>query len=152
MFDYTVPKSSCWGHVIRPKDPLKAKQRVNSFFETYFDRLVPEWDATRQITHVTSWKTSVLPNVERAEDIEEPEKQKVFFILMGDRIMFMGGILFPISSSEPASYEFLRRFFSDAPFRMSPKNLRVRFFGRSGRWAWKKPEGEIADRLQALFV
>jgi len=50
MFNYTVPKSSCWGHVIHPKDPLKAKQRVNAFFETYFERLVPEWEATTQVS------------------------------------------------------------------------------------------------------
>jgi hypothetical protein len=66
--------------------------------------------------------------------------------------MFMGGITFPISSSEPASYEFFKRFASDAPFRMNPKNFRVRVLGKSGRWAWKKPEGEIAERLRAVFV
>jgi len=152
MFNYTVPKSSCWGHVIRPKDPFKAKQRVNAFFETYFERLVPEWDATRQISSVFSWRTSVLPKIEWPEDFSKPESQKVFFILTGDRVMFMGGIPFPISSSEPVSYEFLRRFVSDAPFRMSPKNFRVRILGKSGRWAWQKPEGEIAERLRTVFV
>lgn len=71
---------------------------------------------------------------------------------MGDRVMFMGGIAFPISSSDPASYEFLKRFVSDAPFRMNPKNFRVRILGKSDRWAWKKPDGEIAGRLRAVFV
>jgi hypothetical protein len=152
MFNYTVSKSSCWGHVIRPRDPLKAKQRVNAFFETYFQPIVPEWDATRQISGVFSWRSSILPDVEWPEDFSKPENQKFFFILTGDRVMFMGGIPFPISSSEPASYEFLRRFASDAPFRMSPKNFRVRVFSTSGRWAWKKPEGEIAAKLQAVLV
>jgi|ERR1043166_3825612 hypothetical protein len=151
MFNYTVPKSSCWGHVIRPKDPLKAKQRVNAFFETYFERLVPEWDTTRQISFITSWRTSVLPNVEWPEEFLKPENQKISFILTGDRASFIGGILFPLSSSESASYEFLRRFVSDAPFRMSPKNLRVSVPGKSSKWAWRKPEGEIARRLQAAF-
>jgi hypothetical protein len=64
MFNYTVPKSSCWGHIIRSEDPLKAKQRVNASFETYFERLVPEWEATRQISQVVSWRMSLLPNVE----------------------------------------------------------------------------------------
>jgi hypothetical protein len=148
MFEYTVPKSNCWGHVIRPKDPFKAKQRVNSFFETYFERLVPEWDGTRQISLVTSWRASLLPNARRLLARESAG----FFILTGDRVMFMGGITFPISSAEPASYEFFKRFVSDAPFRMNPKNFRVRVLGKSGRWAWKKPEGEIAERLRAVFV
>jgi hypothetical protein len=78
MFEYTVPKSNCWGHVIRPKDPFKAKQRVNSFFETYFERLVPEWDGATQISLVTSWRASVLPNVEWPEDFLNPENQQVF--------------------------------------------------------------------------
>ena len=151
MFNYSVPKSSCWGHVIRPKDPAKAKQRVNAFFETYFERLVPEWDVTRQISQVFSLRTSVLPNVDW-QDFSDPENQGVFFILTGNRIIFPGGIAFPISSSEPASYEFLRRFVSDAPFRMSPQNFRVRVLGASGRWAWKKPEGEVAGRLRTVFV
>jgi hypothetical protein len=66
--------------------------------------------------------------------------------------MMMGGIAFPISSSSPDSYDFLRQFVSDAPFRMSPQNLRVRVLGTSGRWSWKKPTGETAERLRAVFV
>jgi hypothetical protein len=152
MFKYTVPKSSCWGHVIRPKDPLKAKQRVNAFFETYFEKLVPEWDMSRQLTFVLRWKTSILPNVDWADDFSKSEHQKVFFILTGNRISFMGGIPIPISSSEPASYDFLKRFVSDAPFRMNPKNFRVRLSNKSGRSSWQKPEGEIAAKLQWVFV
>jgi hypothetical protein len=66
--------------------------------------------------------------------------------------MFMGGIHFPISSSEPSSYEFLKQFVSDAPFRMNPKNFRVHILGKNGRWAWQKPQGEIAERLRAIIV
>jgi hypothetical protein len=152
MFYYSVPKSSCWGHVIRPKDPVKAKPRVNTFFETYFERLDPEWDSTRQISVVLGWRASVLPSVEWPDDFSKPENQKMLFILTGDRVMFMGGIAFPISSSAPASYDFLRRFVSDAPFRMRPQNLRVRVLGASGRWSWKKAEGEMAERLRTAFV
>ena len=137
--------------MIRPKDPVKAKQRVNTFFETYFERLVPEWDATRQISGVFGWRASVLPNVEWPDDFK-PENQKMFFILTGDRVSFMGGITFPISSSDPASYEFLRRFVADAPFRMAPQNLRLRVLGTSGRWSWKKPEGQMAERLRSVFI
>lgn len=151
MFYYTVSKSSCWGHMIRPKDPVKAKQRVNTFFENYFERLVPEWDATRRISGVFGWNSSVLPNVEWSDDFK-PENQKMFFILTGDRVMFMGGITFPLSSSDQASYKFLRRFVSDAPFRMTSQNFRHRVLGASGRWSWKKPEGQIAERLQSVFI
>lgn len=152
MFNYTVSKSSCWGHIIRPKDPVKAKQRVNAFFETYFERLIPEWDTTRQLTFVLSWKTSVLPHVTWTEELATPESRKVGFLLTGDRVIFMGGIPFPISSSEPTSYDFLRRFVADAPFRMNPQNFRVRVMSASGRWTWKKPEGNVAERLQAVFI
>ena len=150
MFNYTVPKSSCWGHVIRPKDPVKAKQRVNAFFETYFEKLSPDWDVTRQMTVVLSWRTSILPNVEWPDESLQPAK--VLFLLTGDRVIFMSGILFPISSSGSASYEFLRRFVSDAPFRMSPRNFRVSVPGKPSKWRWAKPEGEIAERLHAVFV
>ena len=152
MFRYTVPKSSCWGHVIRPKDPLKAKQRVNGFFEKYFEAMVPEWDRTRQIDATVSWRESVLPSVEWSEDLSNAENQKMFFLVTGDRVMFPGGMPFPISSEESASYEFLREFVTDAPFRMNSKNFRVRIRGKSGRWGWEKPEGEIAERLKAVFV
>jgi len=32
MFNYIVPKNRCWGRVIRPKDPHKARPRVKAFF------------------------------------------------------------------------------------------------------------------------
>ena len=152
MFNYTVPKSSCWGHVIRPKDPLKAKQRVNAFFEIYFEKLDPEWEVTRQMTVDLSWRAPILPNIEWPEELSRPETQKTFFILTGDRVIFMGGLLIPISSSASSSYEFLRRFVSDAPFRMSPKNFRVSVPAKRGKWKWTKPEGEIAERLLAVFA
>jgi hypothetical protein len=121
------------------------------FFEIYFERLVPEWDATRQISGVFSWRASVLPNVEWPDDFK-PENQKMFFILTGDRVMFMSGITFPLSSSDQTSYEFLRRFVSDAPFKMTPQNFRYRVLGANGRWSWKKPEGQIAERLRSVFI
>jgi len=95
---------------------------------------------------------SVLPNVEWQDFSGEAEDAKMLFILTGNRVMFMGGIHFPVSSSEPSSYEFLKRFASDAPFRMNRKNFRVRMLGKSSRWAWQRPEGEIAERLQAVLV
>jgi hypothetical protein len=148
MFSYRPPKSSCWGPFIRPKDPLKAKQRVNAFFEIYFRRLDPEWDATRQLTLTLSWKVSILPNVEPPEKLQ----QQVLFIVTGDRVMFPGGLWIPISSAEPASYEFLRRFSADAPFKMSPKHFQVGIVGKTGRLAWRKPDEDIAAKLQQVIV
>ena len=151
MFKYAVPKSGCWGHVIRPKDPVKAKERVNGFFEKYFEPLVPEWDVTRQITVMVNWKGSVLPNVEWPEEFSDAENQGTLFMLTGDRVMFMGGIYFPISTTEGGSYQFLERFVADAPFRMDMRNFRVRVVGPSGRCRWEKPDGEIAVRLRGVF-
>ena len=155
MFSYRPPKSSCWGHVIRPKDPLKAKQKVNAFFEAYFERLDPEWDTSRQMTLALSWNASALPNIEWPEELLKLENQKwprVLFILAGDRVMFPGGLLFPISSTEPASYEFLGRFSTGAPFKMSPKHFKVVIVGKTGKLAWRKPDEGIVARLQEFIV
>lgn len=148
MFSYRPPKSSCWGHSIRPKDPLKAKQRVNAFFETYFGRLDPVWDTTKQFTLTLNWKTSALPEIEPSETRE----QQVLFIVTGDRVMFPGGLWFPISSSDPASYEFLTRFSADAPFKMSPKHFKVGTLGKAGQWSLRKPDAATAARLQQSIV
>ena len=148
MFSYRPPKGICWGHSIRPKDPLKAKQRVNSFFETYFKRLDPEWDIRRQFTLTLNWKASALPNVDSPEDLH----QKVLFIVTGNRVMFPGGLWIPISSSDSASYEFLARFSADAPFKMSPKHFQVGLRGKTGHISFRKPDSDIAARLQQVVV
>jgi hypothetical protein len=148
MFSYRPPKGSCWGHCIRPKDPLKAKQRVNSFFETYFKRLDPEWDISRQSTLALNWKASALPNVDSPEDLQ----QQVLFIVTGNRVMFPGGLWIPISPSDSGSYEFLRRFSADAPFKMSPKHFKVGVLGKTGHISLRKPDSDIAARLQQVVV
>ena len=155
MFTYRPSKSSIWGHAIRPKDPLKAKLAVNGFFETFFEKIEPEWDTTRQFTLTLSWRTSVLPHVEWAAEFLKPEGQRwqqVMFIVTGDRIGFPMGLLFPISATEPASYEFLRRFSAQTPFKMSHKNFQVGVIGKSGKLAWRKPDADIASRLQEVIV
>jgi hypothetical protein len=155
MLSYRPPKGSCWGHVIRPKDPLGAKQKVNAFFEAYFQRLEPEWDPTRQLTFALSWKTSALPKSDWPEEFLKPENEKwqrVLFILTGDRVMFPGGLLIPISPMESASYVFLSRFSTDAPFKMSPKHFQVGILGKTGKLAWRKPDADIAARLQEVLV
>ena len=175
MFSYRPPKSSIWGHAIRPKDPIKARLKVNAFFEKYFERLEPEWNPTKLTvddfnlhnttgasntgainTRALSWNVSVLPNIEWHEEFLKPENerwQKIMFMLMGDRITFMMGLLFPISLVEPTSYEFLRRFSADAPFKMSSKHFQVGIStGKKGKLAWRKPDADISARLQQAIV
>ena|SRR5208282_3557375 len=155
MFTYRPSKASIWGHAIRPNDPFKAKQAVNRFFETFFEKLEPEWDTSRQFTLTLSWRTSALPRIEWAAEFLTPESQqwqKVMFIVTGDRISVPMGLLFPISVTEPASYEFLRRFSAEAPFKMSHKNFQVGITGKSGKLAWRKPDADITARLQEVIV
>ena len=156
MFAYRPPKGSIWGGAIRPKDPLKAKHAVNTFFATYFERLDPEWDTTRQFNLSLSWNTSALPKVEWHEEFLKPENQrfqKVLFMITGDRISFPLGLFIPISSSDAASYEFLKRFAVDAPFKMSAKHFMVSVpLGKKGNFAWRKPDANIAARLQEVVA
>ncbi|HXI71008.1 MAG TPA: hypothetical protein VNN22_11700 [Verrucomicrobiae bacterium] len=148
MFSYRPPKSSCWGHAIRPSDPLKAKQKVNAFFETYFERLDPQWDTTRQFTLSLTWNASALPSVESPDYLQ----QRVLFLVTGNRIMFAGGLWIPISFTEPTSYEFIRRFSGDAPFKMSAKHFKVGVLVGQDLGTLRKPDAEIAARLQSVLV
>jgi hypothetical protein len=140
MFLYRPPKSSCWGHVIRPKGlPM-----VNAFFDTFFERAEPDRDRTR----VFSWKDSILPNT----DWPEPFSRQIVIFVNGDRLMFPLGLVFPISPGEPASYEFLRGFCAEAPFKMSSKHFLVGVIGKTGKLAWRKPDADAAARLQQTIV
>ena len=148
MFVYRPPKGSCWGHAIS-KDQVKGALSV--FVGTYFDRV----ELMGSTTLVLAWKSSVLPKVEWPDEFLGPERQKLrqfLFGVMGDRVMFPLGIVFPLSTTEPASFEFLRRFSADAPFKMSPKHFQVGVVGKSGKFAWKKPDAEIAAKLEQCIV
>ena len=104
---------------------------------------------------VLAWKSSVLPKVEWPEAFLGPENQKVrqfLFMVMGDRVMFPMGIVFPLSTIEPASFEFLGRFSTDAPFKMSAKHFQVGIVGKAGSFAWRKPDAEIAAKLEEAIV
>jgi hypothetical protein len=140
----------CWGHSLRPKDPLKAKQKVNAFFETYFQRLEPQWDTTRQLSFQLNWKRSVLPNLDWPEEYLRPENegwQRVLFVLTGNRIIFQSFPI-PISPVEPGSFEFLGGFAAEAPFKMNPKHFQVGTLCQNGKLAWRKPPAELAARLE----
>jgi hypothetical protein len=151
MFVYRPPKGSCWGHSIS-KDSTKAKQKLGAFFEAYFERIEESESPT---TLVLAWKSSVLPKVEWPEVFLGPDKQKVrqfLFMVMGDRVMFPMGIVFPLPSAEAASFEFLGRFSADAPFKMSAKHFQVGIVGKNGSFAWRKPDPEIAAKLEEFIV
>ncbi len=155
MFSYRSPKGSCWGHALRPKKTRpKRHKKLNAFFETYFEPFERGKHSVFSYTAELSWKSSVLPNIEWAPDFLKPgnEKfQRVLFALtlgLGGRVMFAGGITIPIAPEEPASYDFLKRFSADAPFKMSAKHFQVCVpIGKKGGLAWRKPDAAIAARL-----
>jgi len=150
MFVYRPPKGGCWGHSIG-KDPVKAKLKLDAFFDAYFEQV----DSVSPTTLVLAWKSSVLPKVEWPEAFQGPENQKVrqfLFGVMGDRVMFPMGIVFPLSTIEPASFEFVGRFGTDAPFKMSAKHFQVGIVGKAGSFAWRKPDAEIAAKLEEAIV
>jgi hypothetical protein len=149
MFVYRPPKGSCWGHSLG-KDLAKAKQKLDAFSEAYFERV----ESQSPTTTVVAWKISVLPKFDWPEVFLGPDKQKMrqfLFMVMGDRVMFPMGIVFPLSSGEPTSFEFLRRFSADAPFKMSSKHFQVGILGKNGSFAWRKPDAEIAAKLEEFI-
>ena len=150
MFVYRPPKGSCWGHSIG-KDTAKAKQKLDALFDAYFERI----EMLSPTTTVVAWKSSVLPKVDWPEAFQGPENQKVrqfLFGVMGDRVIFPMGVVFPLSTTEPASFEFLGRFSADAPFKMSAQHFQVGVIAKNGSFAWRKPDAEIVAKLEAVIV
>jgi len=146
MFVYRPPKGSCWGHSIG-KDQTTAMPKLEAFLDTFFERV----EQQSPTTLVLAWKDSALPKVEWPEAFQGPEKQKVrqfLFMVLSNRIMFPMGLVFPLSPTERASFEFLERFSADAPFEMSAKHFQVGVIGKSGSFAWRKPDADIAARLE----
>jgi len=133
------------------KDPVKAKEKLDAFLGMYFER-VESQDPT---TLVLAWKGSVLPNIDWPAEFLKPEHQKFrqfLVMVMGDRVMFPIGIVFPLSPLEPASFEFLGRFSRDAPFKMSAKHFQVGIVAKNGKFAWRKPDGGMAGKLEEWVV
>ena len=150
MFVYRPPKGSCWGHSIG-KDWAKEKQKLDALFDAYFERI----ESLSPTSLVVAWKSSVLPEVDWPEAFLGPENQKVrqfLFGVMGNRVMFPMGIVFPLSTIEPASFEFLGRFSADAPFKMSAKHFQVGVIAKNGSFAWRKPDADIAAKLEEFIV
>jgi hypothetical protein len=146
MFVYRPPKGSCWGHSIG-KTQTEAMPKLEAFFDAFFERV----EQQSPTTLVLAWKDSVLPKVEWPDVFLGPDKQKLrqfLFMMMGTRVMFPMGIVFPLSSTEPASFEFLKRFSADVPFKMSAKHFMVGVTAKNGKFAWRKPDADIAAKLE----
>jgi hypothetical protein len=143
----------CWGHASRPEDAVEAK--INSFFDKYFERIEPDEQKGTMLTFKLNWKDSALPNAEWPEQFLKPENKHLrlmMFILMGEQISFPLGIVFPIPLNDPASYDFLKQFSSDTPFKMTAKHFSVVVpIGKKGKYAARKPDAEIAARLDEVF-
>ena len=140
-----------WGHAYRPKNPVEGKEKMNAFLDAYFERVEPDVQDGTCLTFKVNWKDMILPNVAWPEHFWKPENKHlrlIMFVLMGDRISFPLGILFPIPLTEPASYDFLKQFSLDTPFKMSAQHFNVVVpIGKKNKYAARKPDAEIAARL-----
>jgi hypothetical protein len=149
MFVYRPSKGSCWGHSFG-KDQTTGIPKLEAFFDAFCERV----ERQSPTTLVLAWKESVLPKFEWPAAFQGPENQKVrqfLLIVMGNRVMFPMGIVFPLSTTEPASFEFLRRFSVEAPFKMSPKHFMVGITAKNGKFAWRKPDADIASKLEEFI-
>jgi len=146
MFVYRPPKGSCWGHSFG-KDQTTGMPKFEAFVDAFFERV----EQPGSTTSVLAWKDSVLPKVEWPDVFSGPDNQKLrqfLFMVMGNRVAFPMGIVFPLSTVDPASFEFLRRFSTDAPFKMSAKHFMVGMTAKNGKFAWRKPDGGILVKLE----
>jgi hypothetical protein len=146
MFVYRPPKGSCWGHSIG-KDQTTAMPKLEAFIDAFFERV----EQQSSTAGVLAWKDSVLPKVEWPDVFLGPDNQKLrqfLFMVMGTRVSFVMGIVFPLSTVEPASFEFLRRFNAAAPFKMSAKHFMVGVAAKNGKFAWRKPDAAILAKLE----
>jgi len=159
MFCYRPPKSSIWGHAILPRNTAIATQRLHAFLAAWFEPIVPDEGALESsFTCMLKWKTAVLPHVLWHPAFLQPGRESsqgslcMVTLGNGSRISFGGGLLFPLSPTEEASYQFLEKFSADAPFKMSPKHFQVGItLGRNARLAWRKPDAPIAARLREVI-
>lgn len=141
----------CWGHAARPKDRLESEQRITAFFDKYFERIEPDEQNGATRTFKLNWKSSGLPGAEWPDYFLKPENKHlrlIMFILMGDRISFPLGLVFPLPLGDAASHDYLREFSANAPFKMSARHFSIVLpTGKSGRYAARKPDAEILARL-----
>jgi hypothetical protein len=149
MFVYRPPKGSCWGHSIG-KTQTEAMPKLDIFLDAFFERV----EQQSPTTLVLAWKDSVLPKVEWPDVFLGPDQQKLrqfLFMVMGTRVMFPLGIVFPLSSTDPASFEFLKTFSAAAPFKMSARHFMIGITAKNGKFAWRKPDPNTAAKLEQVI-
>ncbi len=121
--------------------------KLDAFFDAFFERV----EQQSPTTFVLAWKDSVLPKVEWPVVFLGPDRQKLrqfLCMVMGNRVSFVMGILFPLPTVEPASFEFLRHFSTAAPFKMIAKHFMVGTTAKNGKFAWRKPDADILAKLE----
>jgi len=152
MFIYRPSKNACWGHSLG-RDEAKANEKMEAFLDVYFEHA--ESDNPRAV--IVFWRAGVLPKTDWPVDWpDKPENPRVqllagrhlLFTRNGNHVGFPLGLLLPISPTELASYQFLHRFSSDAPFKMNPGNFKVGVVSKKGTFAWRKPDAGILAHLE----
>jgi hypothetical protein len=103
------------------------------------------------------WKPSVLPKLawpseEYAREALEMGWHILMNVFLRNRSFVTTSLQIPLSSKEPASYDFLGRFGADAPFKMNVKHFRViEPSGKKGSPASRKPDPAMAARLREVI-
>jgi len=137
------------GEPCRPGDSAQAKERFNSFLDKYFERVEPDEDNELCTIFNLNWKSTALPNAAWPKQFlkENGRSRRITFILIQDRIS-LPDLVFPIPLKEPASYDFLKQFSSETPFKMRVEYFSVAIpIGKNRRYATRKPDAEMSARL-----
>ena len=108
------------------------------------------------------WKKSALPNFEVPDnefgilgDNNEMLATPIFKVNLrfGGRLMFPMGLLIPILTHDPSSFDFLGKFSADAPMKMNPKHFLVqKTVGKKLTKVWRKPDADDVAKLVKVIV
>jgi hypothetical protein len=154
IFLYQAPAMTA-GEAYRARDSAQAKEKFNALLDKYFERVEPDEHNGYGMTFKLNWKCAALPNSAWPKQFlkaENGESRLIMFILTEHSISFPSGIVFPIPLKEPTSYNFLKQFSSETPFKMNPQYFSVVIpIGKKGKYAARKPDAEISARLNEVI-
>jgi hypothetical protein len=147
-----------FGNPTRPESlqweltPGNYQQAISFILEGYPWPKQPSDPIWLSLTFWLVWKASVLPKVDWPDRYLKPSHEKfrrsLFIVYLRNHGFIQTILVIPLSSKDPASYEFLGRFSADAPFKMNPKHFRVTEpAGKNGKLARRKPDAVVAARL-----
>jgi hypothetical protein len=147
----TEPKRLEWN--LEQDDYLRA---VSFILEGYPWPEPPANPVSLSFTLLLKWKPSVLPKMdwpgEYAREAFETGWHVRMVVFLRNKSFVTTPLQIPLSSKEPASYDFLGKFSADAPFKMNPKHFRViEPSGKKGNLAGRKPDPAIAARLREVI-